>query len=58
MLCQGLIVEFRKIGKDLPKVDAILLLRGGIEDSNQAEYNALVKNWSDEAELISEDLQY
>lgn len=27
---QGLIVSFKVIGKDLPKVDGILLLRGGI----------------------------
>lgn len=30
----GLIVQFRSTGKDLPKVDAMLVLRGSIADSN------------------------
>ncbi|KAL4469650.1 hypothetical protein ABPG72_013415 [Tetrahymena utriculariae] len=55
---QGLIVEFRKIGKDLPKVDAIVLIKGGIAQSNYDEYQALIRNWNEEASLFSEDEQF
>lgn len=52
---EGLIVEFRVIGKDLPKIDAILLLEGGIANSNHEEYKSLVKNWDDIAAFASEE---
>lgn len=43
----GLIVNFHAIGKDLPKVDAILLLKGGIDLSNKEEYEEMIRTWSD-----------
>lgn len=44
----GLSIIFRPvIGKDLPKVDAILVLRGGLAESNQNEYKELVKSWEE-----------
>ncbi|EGR28371.1 hypothetical protein IMG5_177180 [Ichthyophthirius multifiliis] len=57
-LHQGLLVEFQKGQKDLPKVDAIMLINLPKNKTNFDEYQNLINTWQEEIVLSIEEVQY